>query len=241
MSILISKLLPKVGLITLATFVGAFVQAAQAESTGYNKISFNAQASQEVENDEVTATLYKKAEATTPKRLATELNTAINLAIKTAKKYPTVIATTGAQNTYPKYDKNGKITGWNGSVSVNLKSDDFQAASNLVSDLQSAYVVQNIQFGVSEVKQDKIEKELMLKASKAFQEQAKSMAEAWNASGYQVLEVSLNTNGNYQYNPMPAMASSTMRSESIPSQDFAGGNSKVTVIANGSIELIPFK
>ncbi|AWT49386.1 hypothetical protein DLE54_07620 [Psychrobacter sp. YP14] len=239
MSNLLSKSLSKVGLLSIIGCAAAFAQGAQAEPTGYNQISFNVEANQEVENDEVTATLYKQAQASTPKQLATQLNTAINQALSIAKRYPTVTATTGQQNTYPKYNDDGKIVGWTGTVSVDLKSNDFAKTSELVANLQENLVVQNLQFGVSEKKQKELEKELIKKASLQFKEQAKSLAETWGMSGYQVINVSINTNSGYNPRPMVMMRDASAKA-GVPAQSFEGGNSRVAVTANGTIELIPF-
>ena len=239
MSKSISSSLSKVGMLSLLGGAALFIQAANAEPTGYNQISFNVEANQEVENDQVTATLYKQAQATTPKKLATELNTAMNQALSTAKRYPTVTATTGQQYTYPKYDDNGKIVGWTGTISIDLKSNDFAKTSELVAQLQENLVVQNIQFGVSEKKKKQLEKELIKKASLQFKEQAQSLAETWGMSGYQVVNVSINTNGGYQPRPMMMMRDAATKS-SVPAQEFEGGNTKLGVTASGTIELIPF-
>lgn len=231
--------LPKAGLLAIVSAATLFMPIAHAEPTGYNQISFNVEADQAVDNDEVTATLYKKAQATTPKKIATELNTAMNQALSTAKLYPTVTATTGQQSTYPQYNEEGKIIGWTGTVSINLKSNDFAKTSELVAKLQDNLVVQNIQFGVSEEKQKQLEKDLIKKASLQFKEQAKSLAETWDMSGYKIVNVSINTNGGYRPQPIMMMRDASAKS-SVPAQDFEAGNTRLSVTANGTIELIPF-
>ena len=239
MSKSLSTLLSKAGLLSLIGGAALFANVASAEPTGYNQISFNVEANQEVENDQVTATLYKQAQSASPKKLATELNTAINQALSIAKRYPTVIATTGRQNTYPQYNEDGKIIGWTGTVSVDLKSKDFAKTSELVALLQENLVVQNLQFGVSEEKQKQLEQDLIKKASLQFKEQAKSLVETWDMSGYQIINVSINSNNNYNPRPVMMMRESA-RKDSVPIQNFEGGNTRLGVTASGTIELIPF-
>lgn len=240
MSKSLSNTLSKAAMLSVLGSAALFAQAANAEPTGYNQISFNVEANQEVENDQVTATLYKQAQASTPKKLATELNTAMNQALSIAKSYPTVTTTTGQQNTYPKYDDNGKIVGWTGTVSVDLKSKDFAKTSELIANLQQNLVVQNLQFGVSEEKQKQLEKDLIKKASLKFRDQAKSLAETWDMSGYQIINVSINSSGGYQPRPMMMMRDAAAKS-SVPVQEFEGGNTRLGVTASGIIELIPFR
>ncbi len=217
-------------------------QAALAEPTGYNQISYSVNASKEVKNDQVTATLTKQAQADSPKLLATELNSAMNQALQIAKRYPSVTATTGSQNTYPRHNNDdGKILGWTGSASLDLKSNDFTAMSDLVAALQDTLVLQNIQFGISKDKRAAVEQELMIEASQAFKDQANVLTKAWDNSGYQIVSVTLNTEGGYTVQPMMAMRSTMNDAAGVPAQNFEGGDSEVKVVANGTIELLPWR
>lgn len=227
---------------TLASSAAFLVTAimssgAHAEPSGYDQISFQAEVKEEVANDEVRASLYKKAQATDAKALATTLNTSVNKALAIAKRYPTVTVSSGQQRTYPRYDKNDKIIGWTGQANIDLKSTDFAATSQLIADLQETLVMENLNFGVSDVKKDALEQKLMTDASRAFQKQAKNITRAWDARGYRVLTVNLNTGNNY---PRPMYSSMEMRAtnaDSVPSPSFESGNSTISVTANGTIEL----
>ena len=211
---------------------------AHAEPSGYDQISFQAEVKEEIANDEVRASLYKKAQATDAKTLATTLNTSVNKALAIAKRYPSVTVSSGQQRTYPRYDKNDKIIGWTGQANIDLKSTDFAATSQLIADLQETLVMDSLNFGVSDVKKDALEQKLMTDASRAFQKQAKNITRAWDARGYRVLTVNLNTGNNY---PRPMYSSMEMRATSadasVPSQSFESGNSTISVTANGTIEL----
>lgn len=216
----------------------AMMGTAHAEPTGYDQLSFQAEVKEEIANDEVTASMYKKSQAVDAKTLATTLNTSINKALAIAKRYPTVTVSTGQQRTYPRYDKNDKIIGWTGQANIDLKSTDFTATSQLIADLQETLVMDNLNFGVSNIKKDALEQKLMTEASRAFQQQAKSLTRAWDARGYRVISVNLNTGNNY---PRPMYGAMEMRATaadaSVPSQSFESGNSTISVTAAGTIEL----
>ena len=234
-----TTLLNKVALATsTAALMAAMMGSAHAEPTGYDQLSFQAEVKEEIQNDEVRASLYKKAQAADAKTLATTLNTSINNAMKIAKRYPNVTVTTGQQRTYPRYDKNDKIIGWTGLANIDLKSKDFAATSQLIADLQETLVMDNLNFGVSDVKKDALEQKLMTEASRAFQQQAKNLTRAWDARGYRVVTVNLNTGSNY---PRPMYSAMSMKAasadESVPSQSFESGESTISVTANGTIEL----
>jgi len=221
-----------------AALLTAMIGSAHAEPTGYDQLTFQTEVKEEVQNDEVRATMYKKAQASDAKTLATTLNTSINNAMKIAKRYPSVTVSTGQQRTYPRYDKNDKIIGWTGQASIDLKSTDFVATSQLIADLQQTLVMENLNFGVSDAKKDALEQKLMTDASRAFQQQAKNLTRAWDARGYRVVNVNLNTNNNNYPRPMYSMrAESVAMDSAVPSQNFESGNSTISVTANGTIEL----
>lgn len=235
------KLINKTLIATLsASLVSIFANLAQAETTGYNQISFSAEAKAEINNDEVQARLSKKAQAKSSKELANQLNKSINQALAIAKKYPSVTITTGQYSTYPRYDKNQKIIGWTGQADVQLKSTDFNASSQLIADLQEILVMDDLTFTVSEKKRDEVEKQLFIQASKAFQEQAKTLSQAWSAKNYRLINVSLNTSGNNYHRPMmaKAMMADALSASSVSEPSFEAGNSTLSVVANGTVELI---
>lgn len=216
----------------------AMMGSALAEPTGYDQLTFQTEVKEEVQNDEVRASMYKKAQASDAKTLATMLNTSINNAMKIAKRYPTVTVSSGQQRTYPRYDKNDKIIGWTGQANIDLKSTDFAAASQLIADLQQTLVMENLNFTVSDAKKEALEQKLMTEASRAFQQQAKNLARAWDARGYRVINVNLNTNNNSYPRPMYSMrAESVAMDNAVPSQNFESGNSTISVTANGTVEL----
>jgi len=221
-----------------ASLLSAAAISAQAAPTGYDQVTFQSEVKEEVANDEVRASLYKKAQAPDAKSLATQLNTAVNSALNIAKRYPSVTVSTGQQSTYPRYDKNDKIIGWTGQANIDIKSTDFTATSQLIADLQSIMVMDGLNFGVSNAKKATIEQRLMTEASRAFQNQAKNLTRAWDARGYRVVNVNLNTGNQY---PVPVFRNMAMKAESadasVPSQNFESGNSTISVTANGTIEL----
>ena len=232
---LLNKALMTSGAACLLTFA---MTGAQASPTGYDQLTFQTEVKEEVANDEVRASLYKKAQATDAKTLATQLNTTVNKALAIAKRYPTVTVSTGQQSTYPRYDKNNKIIGWTGQANIDLKSTDFAATSQLIAALQETLVTANLNFGVSDTKKSAIEQKLMTDASRAFQNQAKNLTRAWDARSYRVVTVNLNTNDNNYPRPMYSMrAEAQSMDNAVPAQNFESGNSTISVTAGGTIEL----
>lgn len=212
--------------------------ADQNELLNYNIINISAEASRDISNDLMHANLYVEKSNKQPAELAAQINQLMNQAINAAKKYPSVKIETGSQHTYPVYDNdNRKLREWRARAQVRIESTDFKAASQLIAELQQNFQTESINFTVSEAKRKKVENELMLEASKNFQQRAQSLAQAWNKAGYQLVNMNINTN-NSGYPPVPrmAMAKSAYAEAAIPDQEMAAGESKMTVSANGSIQ-----
>lgn len=214
----------------------AFAQ--QNEQLNYNLVNIQAEAVRKVSNDEMHAVLYIEKSNKQPAELAVQITQLMNQAMASAKKYPQVKVETGSQTTYPIYDNDSrKLKEWRGRAEIQIESTDFKAASQLVSELQQNFQTQSINFSVSDAQRKKVENELMVEASKNFQQRAQTLSQAWNKSGYNLVNLNLNTNNSY---PQPIMMRASMAkfsgAEAADAQDVAAGESKITVNANGTIQ-----
>ena len=214
----------------------AFAQ--QNEQLNYNLVNIQAEAARKVSNDEMHAVLYIEKSNKQPAELAVQITQLMNQAMASAKKYPQVKVETGSQTTYPIYDNDSrKLKEWRGRAEIQIESTDFKAASQLVSELQQNFQTQSINFSVSDAHRKKFENELMVEASKNFQQRALTLSQAWNKSGYNLVNLNLNTNNSY---PQPIMMRASMAkfsgAEAADAQDVAAGESKITVNANGTIQ-----
>ncbi|MGE8541952.1 MAG: SIMPL domain-containing protein [Acinetobacter sp.] len=219
----------------------AFSAAANAQNTealNYNIVNIQAEATRQVSNDEMSAVLYIEKSNKQPAELAAQINQLMTQAVNTARKYPNVKIETGSQSTYPIYDNDSrKLKEWRGRAEVRLESTDFKAASQLISELQQNFQTQSINFSVSDAQRKKAESELMVEASKNFQQRAQVLAQSWNKSGYNLVNLNLNTS-NYGGQPVPRMAMmKASAADAMPEQEMASGESKITVNANGTVQL----
>ncbi|WP_374663776.1 SIMPL domain-containing protein [Acinetobacter sp.] len=219
----------------------AFSAAANAQNSdqlNYNIVNIQAEAARQISNDEMTAVLYIEKSNKQPAELASQINQLMTQAVHTARKYPNVKIETGSQTTYPIYDNDSrKLKEWRGRAEIRLESTDFKAASQLVSELQQNFQTQSINFSVSDAQRKKAENELMIEASKNFQQRAQALAQAWNKSSYNLVNLNLNTS-NYGGQPVPRMSmmKAAPPADMIAEQAMAGGESKITVNANGTIQ-----
>ncbi|MFH7765766.1 SIMPL domain-containing protein [Acinetobacter sp. BSP-28] len=222
----------------LASVLSTTAFAQQTEQLNYNLVNVQAEATRQISNDEMHAVLYIERSKKQPAELSALITQSMNQAIAASKKYPQVKVETGAQSTYPVYDNDSqKLKEWRGRAEIRLKSTDFKAVSQLISELQQNFQTQSINFTVSDTQRKKVENELMVEASKNFQQRAQMLTSAWNKSGYQLVNLNLNTNNYY---PQPVMMRANMAkfagAEAADAQNVEAGESKITVNANGTVQ-----
>lgn len=212
--------------------------AHEPEKINYNIVNIQADASRQVANDEMRAVLYIEKSHKQPAELSNQINQLMNQAQAVSRKYSQVKVETGAQSTYPVYDNDSrKLKEWRGRAEIQIESKDFKAASQLISELQQNFQTQSINFTVSDEQRKKVENELMIEASKSFQQRAQAISQAWNKAQYNLVNLNLNTS-NYFPQPMMrgAMPKFSAMAEAAPAQDMAAGESKIIVNANGTIQ-----
>ena len=121
-------------LLSIVTATSVF---ADDNSLNYNIANVQADATRQVSNDEMHATLFVEKSHKQPAELSAQISQLMNQATALGKKFPTVQLKTGSQTTYPIYDNdNQKLKEWRGRAEVQIESKDFKAASQLISELQ---------------------------------------------------------------------------------------------------------
>lgn len=213
------------------------VIAQSSDSLNYNIVNLQADATRRISNDQMHAVLFIEKNHKNPAELATEITQLMNQALNTSRQFPSVKVETGSQSTSPIYDAdNRKLKEWRGRAQIEIHSDDFRAVSQLIAELQQNFQTQSINFSVSDTKRQKVENELIVEATKNFQQRAKTLAAAWNKSNYSLVNININTH-NYSSQPMPrlTMMKATM-ADTVPEQEIAAGESSLNVVVNGSIQ-----
>ncbi|MBU3847699.1 MAG: SIMPL domain-containing protein [Candidatus Acinetobacter avistercoris] len=204
----------------------------------YNVVNLQADATRQVSNDEMHVVLFVEKSHKQPTELSSQITQLMNQATTIASKHPKVKIETGSQTTYPVYDNdNKKLREWRGRAEIRLESKDFKATSQLVSELQQYFQTESINFAVSDDQRKKVVNELMVEASKNFQQRAQILAQSWQKTSYNLVDLNINTSNSY---PQPVMMRSSMAKFASPEadavQNVAAGESKITVNASGSIQ-----
>ena len=202
----------------------------------YNSVELQAEAQREVANDLLNATLYVEASDANAAQLADTLNRAGNAALKAAAEFKAVRARTGANQTYPVYDRSQKLTGWRGRAEIRLDSRDFQAAAGLIAKLQATMQLGSISFSLAQDTREKLENDLIAEAINAFRTRADIARQALAGKAYRIRRIAINTGGgSVQPRPMFRMAASAAAEVATPQLE--GGLSTVTVSVSGAVEV----
>lgn len=212
---------------------------AMADPAVYQRIDFQADAEGEVTNDLLIAVLSIELNNKSPALLARDLTQKTNSALKQGAAFPGVKLTSGNQQTWPIYNDKNQQTGWRGRAEVKLESMDFKAAGELVSLLQNDLQLNNLNFAVSPKTRRDVENRLIDEAIQSFRQRADRIRSGWNAKSYKLVQMNLGTAGIAQPQPMVMMRAAKMGGEmdSAPAADYAGGQSRLSVQVNGTIEL----
>jgi predicted secreted protein len=201
------------------------------------RVSLQGQASLEVDNDVMRATLFTEAEDTNPAKLAEQINRAIAEATKIAKAQSGVKVKTGSYNTYPVYDKN-KITRWRARSDLLLESTDFKVLATLIGKLQNTMSLGGVDFSVSEELRKKADDDLTEAAIADFRRRADLIVKSFGAKGYKLIDAAVNSNGMPPPVPMMEMAQArVLKADVVTPPTLEAGSSRLNGIVSGTIQL----
>lgn len=231
MRILIAALLAVVAPLTAAQPVPA------AGAGSGTQVELAAEASREVANDLMTATMVVDANDADPAALATRLNRTTADALRVAGEFRDVRARSGGSQTHPVYDRANRQTGWRGRAEVRLESRDFRQMAELVARLQASMQLGGIAFGVSPELRRRTEDELIVEAVAAFRARADIAARALGARGYRITRLAIDSAAAHpQPRPMARMAAAAPV-EAVAPPTFEGGTSHVQVGVQGGVQV----
>ncbi len=209
--------------------------AGAADMPRYNQIHFQVERSQPVENDRMHAVLSVTAEDENAARLADQVNRTMDWAVKMAKTQQKIEIQTGSYRTYPVYNKN-KIQRWRATQELTLEGGDFAQLGTLIGQLQERLQVTSVNFSVSPERRRSVEDALIAQALDAFKQRANLVRKQLAATGYRVVDVSINAGGGIPM-PVPMMRAESFELKSVVPPALQGGTSAMTINVSGVIEL----
>ena len=227
-------------IITPATLVfSQNIQDTSSSRTPQNVVQLSANAAVEAQQDILTITMNTTREAADANTVQAQLKTALDTALNEAKKNAApgqLDVRTGNFSLYPRYGKDSKINGWQGSTELILEGRDFAKISSTAGKIQTLNLG-NVGFSLSREQRNKVETEAQQIAIERFRAKASDIAKSFGMTNYSLREVTVNA-GDQGYSPRPRMAEMSMKMASADAAvPVEAGKSTVIVTVSGSVQL----
>ena len=207
---------------------------AHDEETLFNVVNLQAQAEQEIPNDQMTAVMATEHEGKDAISIAEHANEDMQWALGIIKKFPVAESRTTNYQTYPVYNKQ-IIIGWRASQQVEIKSTSIKELSELIGRLQDKLQVKQMYFSPTDETRKKYEDQLIEEALEAFKNRVAIVKKHMDNMDHRILNININTGGHQP--PTPYERGGMMKSmamEAAPAVE--AGTSKITVTVNGSVQ-----
>lgn len=205
-----------------------------------NVVTFSTTATMEVTRDLLTVVLAAVKDGPEAKAVQTALKQTLEAALAEARKSAQPQAMdvrTGEFSINPRYGKDGKINGWQGSAELILEGTDSARVAQTAGRMLGMNVV-SVGYALSRKLREQNESQVTADAVGRFRSRAAELAQAFGFSGYSIGEVSVNSG-----EPIYAMKASAprMRAMAAGAADEAlpvePGKGSITVTVSGSIVL----
>ncbi len=203
-----------------------------------NVLQLSASGTVEVQQDLLSMTLSTTREAPEAATVQSQLKTALDAALTEARKSAQpgqLDVRTGNFTLSPRYTREGKINGWQGSTELVLEGRDFPRITQTASRI-TTLTVGGVGFGLSREQRAKVETEAQSIAIENFKQKAGELAKGFGFGGYTLREVSVNANEGGPIRPrmMAAQAKSYSSDAPVPVE---AGKTSVVVNVSGAVQL----
>jgi predicted secreted protein len=203
-------------------------------------VAITSTASVDVTRDTMEVTLSTMREGTDANAVQVALKQALDKALadaKSAVKPGQLDVRTGNFSLNPRYDKNGKVSGWQGTAELVIDGRDLPAISQLAGRIQSMTIARVSQ-GLSREKRESTEEGVTAQAIGRYRARAAEVAKHFGYAGYQIREVNVASN-DQTIEPMPAaMYRGKMAMASDEPLPVAAGVTSVSVTVSGTVQLL---
>jgi len=205
-----------------------------------NVLQLSASGTVEVQQDLLSMSLTTTREAADAATVQTQLKTALDAALTEARRNAQpgqLDVRTGNFNLSPRYTRDGKINGWQGSTELVLEGRDFPRITQTAGRI-STLTVGGIGFGLSNEQRAKVEVEAQTLAINNFKQKADELSRGFGFTGYTLREVSVNSNQGGPVRPrMMAMEAASMKMASDAPVPVEAGKTSVVVNVSGAVQL----
>ncbi len=205
-----------------------------------NVLQLSAQGSVDVQQDVLVLTLGTTKEGSDAAGVQTQLKQALDSALAEAKRNAQpqqMEVRTGNFGLFPRYGKDGKITGWQGRAELVLEGRDFGRITSTAGRIQSMPITQ-VAFDLSREARAKVEGEAQSRAIEDFKRRATELSRSFGFSGYTLRDVVVNNNESMP-GPRPRMMAMQAKAEAFSDAPVPveAGKAQVQVTVSGSVQM----
>jgi predicted secreted protein len=193
----------------------------------------------EVQQDVLSIAMNTTRDGPDAGAVQSQLKTAIDAALLEAKKAAQpgqLDVRTGNFSLYPRYGRDGKPIGWQGSAELVMEGRDFARISSAAGKIQTL-TIGSVSFGLSREQRVKVEADAQGLAIERFKARATEIARGFGFAGYTLREVNVSAN-EQGFTPRPrmlAMEAKAMTADApVPVE---AGKTAVVVTVSGSVQL----
>lgn len=210
-------------------------------ATSGNRVSLSASASVEVQQDWLSMNLSTTRDGTDAAAVQAQLKQALDAALAVARpqaEKDKLEVRTGNFSLSPRYGRDGKISGWQGSVELVLEGRDFVRISTTAGKVQTL-TMQGMSFGLSPAARVALESDLQAQAIARFRAKAVEIAKSFGHQGYSLVQVNVGAvdgNGG-AVRPMMAMSAKSALSMADAPVPLEAGRSTVQLSVSGTVSL----
>ena len=223
----------------MAAWVGSTFSQTLPYSPPQNVVHLAAQGSVEVQQDLLSISMNTTKEGADAATVQNQLKAALDAALAEARRTAQpgqMDVRTGNFSLSPRYNRDGKISGWQGSAELVLEGRDFTRISAAAGKIQ-ALTMGNVTFGLSREQRTQVQGQAQAMAIDQFKARASEIAKGFGFAGYTLREVSVNAN-DQGVAPRPRMmameAKAAMSDAPVPVE---AGRSTVLVTVSGTVQL----
>jgi predicted secreted protein len=188
----------------------------------------------------MVATLLVQAEDKDSAVLASKINASMSWAVNVLRPFGALKIKTRDYQTYPRYDSGGerKLIGWRGSQSIQIETDDFQAAGKAIQKLQARMQVQGLQLAAKAETRSAAADALIIDALSDFKNRASLIQRNMGATGYRILDVHIQSDqGGAAMYDSRSKGVEMMHSTAVAEPSIEAGTSRVRVQVYGRVQL----
>ena len=203
-----------------------------------NVAQLSASGSVEVQQDLLSISMTTTRDGADAAAVQAQLRQALETALAQARQAAApgqMDVRTGNFSVFPRYGRDGKINGWQGSTEMVLEGRDFPRITSTAGKIQTLSLG-NVGFGLSRERRAKVEGEAQAQAIERFKVKAVEIARNFGFAGYTIREVSVSSN-DQSFSPRPrpmAMARAEAQEAPVPVE---AGKSTVLVNVTGSVQM----